>query len=463
MPTSAEITARLNGDSSGFRSAMNQAELAAKESGSKLKKHLDLKDAVGVMAAAIGLNIQDISENFARMFASVSKEAEKSFEELEAITERVSKLQTELNEQRLNEEQKRQRQLAKIADDERVIVSLQKKGADELGFWQKALISFGISSGQIGQAWTTMYLKQKSITEEAKKNVEIGKVKEDQLTRQNALVKEEYADKLKHIQLVLDERAKALKYAEENREMLTLEARGVNNLNLEERVRLDVLRLQNKEKTNQIEIDRLLATPVGERTKNDKKKLDHLLEENKNIDVQIGLKKDLVEQTKKQASSEGEVADAIGFATNKLASYIDQWTGFVMEVKSFGKGDKDLSDRELERKLANIKADIAKRQYDLNNQTGLAGSSPYDAFLEAQKSNLSQLQNEINLRNDVRSKASLFGESAAFDMFGGISESRFREILGSASEQEKQTKILEDIRDQQRRGIVTVNMGSMGG
>lgn len=115
----------------------------------------------------------------------------------------------------------------------------------------------------------------------------------------------------------------------------------------------------------------------------------------------------------------------------KFKSMIDQWTGFTQLITSTGRGDRELSDRELERKIANLRQDIFQRTTASNLASASIGGGVggYDPLLGAQQSNLQQTLAEVNLRRNVRQRAGALGEDAAFAQFSGLTEQRFREIL----------------------------------
>lgn len=105
----------------------------------------------------------------------------------------------------------------------------------------------------------------------------------------------------------------------------------------------------------------------------------------------------------------------------EVESNIAKWRNLKGVIDSFGRGEADLSDRELARKISNLNKDIAGRQ--MNAQAG-----GFDFFLEPQKNNLRQALAEQRLRSETRRNVSAFGEDRAFAM-SGLTEQRFADIL----------------------------------
>jgi len=199
------------------------------------------------------------------------------------------------------------------------------------------------------------------------------------------------------------------KAIEDNRELLILQAKSVTGLTVEEAKRLKILELQAKQLLINAEIDELLLRKkVQGLNPAEQQRLNSLIKQNGIIESQI--------------ANVGKVKDAVAEITPVIESNIEAWRKFQQAITSTGRGDGELSDRELQRKISNIQQDLFQRQ--LNSQGG-----GFDFFLEPQKNNLRQTRAELDLRNRVRSQAGAFGEDRAFAMNPGLTEQRFREIL----------------------------------
>lgn len=421
MPSQSEISARLNGDNSNFRSMLNQSELAAKQSFGRLTKNLDLRDASRTMAAAVGLNIDSIAENFARMWTGVTKEAEDALQKIADISDKITELRLKRMEDRRTTGQQ--------------IQFLEKEA---LGLaQQRAEIEKSISwlTGRTGLE------RQLAIEGEAK------------------LKQNEYEMEL-NINALIEARKKSQKEVNDELERFFAETDKRSSENY-----AAAANAANRAKSDAVELAAIKAADAEQRKE---ATANQAIETNKAHEEEMAN----LEETRKAALSVGEAiadggvtwAEAQKRWSDAIAEDIrrihEAWKDFTVSVTTFGRSDKELSDRELERKLQEVKNDIFQRELAVRNYGGLAGSSPYDPLLTEQQFNLQKLLNEIQLRSDVKQRAAVFGEDAAFNMFPGISESRFREILGNNTEQQKQTTILEEIRDQQKRGIVTVPIGN---
>lgn len=213
-------------------------------------------------------------------------------------------------------------------------------------------------------------------------------------------------------QSVYDQQVKAdeehMSQVEANLELLTLTAKATQGLTQEEADRLEVLKLIVKQKSIEAEITTLLS--LNDRTPEEEARLQVLIRENNVI--------------KDQVANVGKVKDAVAEIAPVIEGNIEKWRNFQKAITATGRGDKELSDRELARKISAIQQDIFQRS--LNGGGADIGSN---ILLEAQRGNLAQTQSEINFRRDVRQRASTLGEDAAFKQFPGLTEQRFREIL----------------------------------
>jgi hypothetical protein len=143
-------------------------------------------------------------------------------------------------------------------------------------------------------------------------------------------------------------------------------------------------------------------------------------------------------------------------------SYIDQWSGLQILIGSKGRGDTDLTDRELERKISNISSELeASRAASQGTFLGpLAFSTGSTALSDYQRSQGARAQQELDFRNQVRQAAATSGEDAAFRQFSGLSEQRFREILQSAPGTQDVVAELKKLNGALKQGIPTVLFGS---
>lgn len=233
-------------------------------------------------------------------------------------------------------------------------------------------------------------------------------------------------------------------FVDENMEQLRLEAKAVQGLTVDEAKRLEVLKLIAKQKIIEEQITTLLA--LKKRTPDEERLLQTLIAESGVISGQIKLITD--------------VKNAIAGITPVIASNIKEWENFALAIKTTGRADPQLSDRELERKIQNITADLnARAATSLGSWQGpLAFSTNYDPLADIQNSSRSRAQAELDFRRQVRQTAATQGERAAFDQFN-VSDQRLREILQIAPGLADVSQELKGLRQQFAKGVPTVLFG----
>lgn len=284
-------------------------------------------------------------------------------------------------------------------------------------------------------------LKEKVRALEGDRAAQLGAIneleaKQTEIKKLNASLTDEEAKKAEKL------RAERRQEVEENLERLNLEAKFLaGRINPEEMARLEILRLQSKQRIIDGQIMELHEKGFKNLTVAERSRLNTLIDESGQLGEQIKLKTELIGATNQQAAAEEKVADAIGFALGQLKSYVAEWTGFQGSIRTVGRGDRELSDRELARKISNIKDDIANRE-----ARSTTNGAQYDFFLGPARSNLSQAEAEQRFREEVRRQVQAFGADRAFDMFPGLTEQRFDQIMrGSVSQQERLTTAVETL------------------
>lgn len=217
-----------------------------------------------------------------------------------------------------------------------------------------------------------------------------------------------------------------LDWVKQNREQVELEAKALSGRILPaEKARLDVLLQQQKIRENEERITNILATYPEKRTEEEKRTLAQLFLQREAMDKQLAVKQGILAATGQQVAAEAKVGEVI-------ESNIAKWREFSALISSSGRGDRDLSDRELQKKIRNINNDIFQRT--LNGGGYDLGSN---LLLEAQRGNLTRARAEQDFRSQTRRNVANLGEDRAFQLFGG-SEQRFQEILrGSVDASER--------------------------
>lgn len=423
--SNSTTTAKLSADASDYKSVLTDAANFTGGIASKISHHFSgTKFVAHALATALGLDIHAIAEHLARFITGVSKEAEDAYKQIEEISGRVADAQ--IKQMRANLSLEKQYQLALVERDRiqrRIDSNPGRSPQDQLRLQKDKL----------------ELIEKEAAAEEA-----LTKIHE-----------KKYAEEMKLLGFVdaIKEKDRE-KEAEETRKAIEEDVRWAK-----ENIKLTKELADNKKK------DAF-----------EQKDLDgQIVETQKDIyDLQAKIKKegatsneglkDGIVLLEKQKLLRGLIKKEVAETVQADASNIAAWTGFIVSVTSKGRGNKDLSDKELARKIATTRADISQREINLRGQSGVAGSLPYDSFLDPQKSNLQQALNEMRLREDVRRNALAFGQDRAFQMNSGLSESRFQQILSGASpgDQKRLADAMEKLNRHFDRGVPFVFAPSTG-
>lgn len=170
----------------------------------------------------------------------------------------------------------------------------------------------------------------------------------------------------------------------------------------------------------------------------------------------VELKREQVDLQGKIKGAVDQTAKAESAVTGEINKQIEAKQRFYA-ITGTGRGDRELSDKELERKISNIQQDIFQRS--INGGGGDIGSN---LLLESQRGNLSQARSELDFRRRVRQQAGSFGEDFAFQRNPGLTEQRLQEILNGQdkSAQGRIAASLEKLEKQFQQGVPTVLFGS---
>ena len=108
----SEIKAKLGLDITGFERGLSQAQNSGKGFAGKFGKQIAGTEKMGgALAAALGLNIQNIAENFARLWTGVSEGAEEAFERMTKASDAAAAIvqsRTERAREKLSPEKQRE-------------------------------------------------------------------------------------------------------------------------------------------------------------------------------------------------------------------------------------------------------------------------------------------------------------------------------------------------------------------
>lgn len=392
---------------------MANAARSAELAGSKIGKAFDAKNLGATLATAIGLNLTSMADKLVAPFREAA-EAAKELANWSGVAadaqERMLKLRMDDNQQLAFS----QRELKRLIDMQN---DLEKKGPSKSFF------------GFIGRGSAVDKALGFSRREDLKRETDLAeiaaKIAEKQLeieVKKEAVKKKAAQETKKVIEDDLEYERKKYEYAEKGAE-LDKELQKARGIEISDTERLAKV-------TEEIQKYESFIAEGGQLTNDGKRELIDLLDEQKAL-------------TKEVVAEEEKVTENL-WRQNSL--------------RTVGMGDKDLSDRELERKARALNDQILSSQLqDMAGGYDWTGKN-FNATGFLAKQALSDLTREQDMRRSTRSLASSLGEDAAF-MLSGLSESRFREILsGSRDDNTRQTKALETIADAVRQGLPVVNL-----
>lgn len=445
-----------------FQKAADQAIAAAATAGKEITKKFELKDVGRTLATALGINLPSIAESIARFVAGVSKAEEEALNKLGELSTQVADKQLAAMRERLTDEQRYQLLLTEQERiQQRLADNLQKTTADQVRYKQDQLALME-NEKAAAQSLAKIQADAAALIDaryanEKKLAADLAKIKADDAEADRKARQSEY-------DFAQDVEQKRLAYLDQNFERLSLEAKSVRGLTQEETARLAELRLITKQLEIESQIRTLLS--LEKRTPEEEAALTLLFRQNDQLTAQIAAKQQLTEVTGQQVAAEEAVGEAIGFALGKLKSFVAEWTGFTISVQTMGRGNAELSDRELQRKAANLRSDIAERQRREMQRGAIAGiGGNADLMLPGQQITLSQLQNELRLRDEVRRAVDSFGEDRAFQMFQ-LTEQRFADILRGTTEDQRLARQTADgiteLNNRLRAGIPVINLNTTG-
>lgn len=485
MPDS-KISARLDADASDYKSVMNDAASFTGGIAAKIGHHFTgTRFIAHALSTALALDWKELAGNIGRFIIGFSEDYERALKEVEKTSKESADAQVAYMHSLLGPEQK---YILALKEREAALERIKKNSPRQLepeeetygSKAQKALAGALLTSGnntliQLGTMLAARHAEIEALKNTAALNKEVQTIAEkdaeihahdlevikrklelEKVNRQIGMEQLTDAGKLRQISAEINgvlkeiverglekrndedlyvklqaleierakERAKIQKTTtltmSEEHEKLMLEAKGINRLSVEEHRRYEVLKLIVKERGIEAQIEELLAIPLNKRTEQQKAHLNYLISQTKEIEKQIAL------ITNPPLPPDPPII-------KEIKSYIAEWDKFTLAVTGTGRGNKDLSDRELQRKIDNTRADITQRETNLRRQSGVAGSSPFDALLSPQQFQLDLALNEMRLRADVRRNALAFGQDRAFQINPGLTEQRFQQILSGMS------------------------------
>lgn len=397
-----------------------------------IMKKFDGGDLSRGLVTAFGLSIEKIADKFAQLWTGMGEGAEQALQRIEEASNRsAAAVQKSLDMRRdsLQQIAALQKDIARSTN----LMNDAKNGAKKESFgW----------FGMVGRGSAVDKLLGLSAKEDAERAVKLAEAERDIKEQSYELaVKTKTLSEVNLEQIVRNENLRA-DYVRDNREQVELEAKVLAGTILpNEKLRLQILELQGKQRDRDIQIENILSKFPAERTQKEKQTL-LTLERQQQVGVkQIAIKQQLIDKTKDQAAEEKRILEEL--EAQRKASEKAALAKFAGNIRTEGRGDEALSDRELEKKVQAITEDLFRRSASKQGSS----DSGYDPLGEIQQRELFRAQEEIRKREEVRRNIAAFGSDRAFDMFAG-SESKFSQIAGTQTALDKISGSLEAIQRQ---------------
>lgn len=452
----SEIGVRLNGDSSGYTSMMQRAGAVTEGTFTEIgKKLFSVKTIATSVGTALGLHYSEIAETVARAVTGMSKETEEALKKIEQLGAETAQIYEQIFDKRKTDaqalklaEEKTNSLLAEREAIYRAVAAREKEAAE--------LASSALSKQTYGYlAISEAKAKALMTDEESVKLAQIARDLADKnrvIEEKTAAIKKTEAEELKKYndensdwfkaqadaELALAKRSRELQdeqqkdrlaNAKENFEQLMLEQkarigiiRGASTLTKEESDRLEVLKLQSKEKSIQASLEVLLSKPISERSKGENVIIEQLIEQQKLTKQQIADKTKVVEKTEAQAVAESRISDELA-----------KQSGFTFTGSDESATNEKLNDAQLQEKSLNLKSQIA----ELRMQRNEINKWSTDALLRPLLNSERQIQEEATARFQFRTSAKAFGVDAALSQVSAFDQDRFRGYVQNASDSQK--------------------------
>lgn len=457
-----EIGVRLTGDNASFRSMLTDSvtdagKAADKITGGVTGKFANLKSVGTALATALGLNLQNIAENAARLFTGMSKDVEEALKRLDAASQKsadlaIANMRTQLSDENklllLKQERDRLQQAvtAGVKAEADTVKLVLDQNFKVIEVRQKVVVT--------EQALAEMKEKELALNEKLKEIADIeSKLKEKSLATSKAQTaeterQEEAREKsdAKQRDAQRDELTLETQIAEIKAEILaaeteiySLEAEGLSTT--KELRRIDELRGQLKEAEKKamsatLEIAKLLLKGEENLTGEERVRLQLLqgITTQKKLDEEISrLTAGLVAGTLNPAERE-RLAVLVGQSA-ELKKQLADVTNMNKEVKEFvltisrkGVGYQDQSTTALSGIQSRLKSQLDQVRAE-NAQAPLGNRNPFEWSIANELQNVTR---ELDTRKAIGDYASRFGEDAARFKYGdALTDRALRDLQDS--------------------------------
>lgn len=366
----ADISVKLNGDNSSFKRMLDDSSQAVGTIAGQISKKFEFKDLGRSMATALGINLQSIAENVARVLTGISKAEEDAYKKLEDVSARAADLSIKNMRALLTEEQRYAQALQDRDKLQREIESSTAKTAVE----QLALAEKKIAlEERIGEI----------LAYEKKQRDEINKAADDADKQSIAFGEKKFQAELET--LGVQERIKVLKQSIAQLEIV-ISSGVLDTKNKEQQVNILMERrllLLKEQKNEQSKTEQLLTEffgPLDEVSKKERERLENQKQINKELETQ----KEIVEETV--------------VATEKLNQARSVEFGVSRENVT------ELSDTQLSALEIRARQNLSRAQAKQS-----ASGSPFSVEKNEAADYLNQILAEVNLRRQFSSTQNFQG------------------------------------------------------
>lgn len=468
MALAGEISVRIGADNTQLKSKLSDSEKAVRSFGKGLANQFLGSGFGTAVATALGINLKSISDQIARLVTGVNKEVEAGLKNYVALSTQVADQQIAANRARLTAEQRYQ--LA-LVDQER----LQQRIAENQGRTLAEQIAGQRDHLALLAAEAEIRAHNARIQAEADRAYQaaIGRsISLAEAQRSAELQTLTAADRVARIRTDIIDlegaiNSRLLNQADNERFLNTLNQRRIELIGAQAEARKEAIDLAAKEAAEQERIERAqqeifnaTQRDLDERAAKNAEIARLQLKGVENLTAAEQVQLDLLTGKLGKRQAEKEIADLLAKGVQNLneteKNRLAALTGVTRELKQqteeyaqqvelarslvtiTGRGSRELSDRELQRKISTLQSEVATRTSRLTASGGF-----FDPLLTLQQRDLQTSLDELNLRRDVRRQVAAFGDARAFNNFPGITEARFAEILRGAGQNDRTLAAIE--------------------
>lgn len=459
---SGEIGIKLTGDNSEFRGMLESSDREASKFSAQIAdkvadKFMGMRDISTAVATALGLNLQNIAENVARVFTGMTKQEEEAFKKLEQLTEQASEAAIKNMRAMASEETKYNLLLQERDKLQKVI----EAGAGPSGVAQVKLAENRIKLEKVLEEIRATELKQQEIAkkkdeERAKAYEQFAKTRADQAEKdfQTQLSTLETGEKIEALkQRIAIAEALIAKGAFEGQQLdqQRLVVAGMRNQLTKEEAELikDNAKAEEKRIKDHIEAMDSEDKKRESMAANAKELATILLKDGKDLTDQDRVRLEVLKGQKTEAQQQQEVIELseklldgsilpheeqrLRLLTSQTRERKEgeQAEVRIMNIHRIGLGYVQQSTDALEGVVARLKSQLDS----VRNQNAISPVSQRNPFEASILNEYTNAKNELDLRKAVMKYVNVFGEGEARGKFGDtVTDRALRDTLTAAQQ-----------------------------